>query len=65
MKVCIKSYFAGICKLERKSLKLESKNNLKVRIEGEVITSGEFMDLLEEQKTTSKQSKQKIEYQNT
>ena len=39
--------------------KVGERNNLKVRNKGEVITSDEFTELLEEQKITSKQSKQK------
>ena len=59
MKLCMKSYFAGSLKVRKDKPKVGERNNLKVRIEGEVITSDEFMELLEEQQTTSKQLKQK------
>ena len=59
MKLCMKSYFAGILEVRKDKPKVGERNNLKVRIEGDVITSDEFTELLEEQKTTSKQSKQK------
>ena len=38
--------------------KIGKRNNLKVRVEGEVITSDEFVDLLEEQKA-SREAKKK------
>ena len=58
-KVCLKYYSAGILEVQKDKPKVREQNILKVRIEGKVITSDEFMELLEEQKTTSKQSKQK------
>ena len=37
--------------------KIGKRNNLKVRVEGEVITSDEFVDLLEEQKASREAEK--------
>ena len=62
VKLCMKSYFAGILEVRKDKAKVGERNNLKVKIEGEVITSDELMELLEKQKsekTTSKQSKKK------
>ena len=58
VKLCLKSYFAGILEVRKDKPKIGERNNLKVRIEGEVISSDEFMELLQEQNTT-KQSKKK------
>ena len=46
----MKSYFAGILEVKKDKPKVGERNNLKVRIEGDVITSDEFMELLEKQK---------------
>ena len=55
----MKSYFADILEVRKDKPKVGEQNNLKVKIEGEIITSNEFMELLEEKKATSKQSKQR------
>ena len=60
VKLCYKSYFSGILEARKGNPKIGERNNLKIRIEGEVITSDEFVELLEEQKTT-KQSKKKVQ----
>lgn len=52
VKLCTKSYFAGILEVRKNKPKIGERNNLKVRIEGEVISSDEFMELLEEQKSS-------------
>lgn len=42
-------------------LKIRKQNNLKVQVEGEVITYGEFVDLLEEKKASKEaEKKQKV-----
>ena len=43
----MKSYFAGILEVKKDKPKVGERNNLKVRIEIDVITSDEFMELLE------------------
>ena len=48
----MKTCFAGILEVRKDKPKVREQNNLKVRIEGEVITFDEFMELLEEQNTT-------------
>lgn len=46
-------------------LKIRKQNNLKVQVEGEVITSGEFVDLLEEKKASKEaEKKQKVKRDN-
>ena len=49
LKTRIVSYFSGILDVRTDRPKIGKRNNLKVRVEGEVITSNEFVDLLEEQ----------------
>ena len=45
--------------------KIRKQNNLKVQLEGEVITSGEFVDLFEEKKANKKaEKKQKAKRDN-
>ena len=52
LKTRIVSYFSGILNIRTDRPKIGKRNNLKVRVEGEVITSDEFVDLLEEQKAS-------------
>ena len=53
----IVSYFSGILDVRTDRPKIGKRNNLKVRVEGEVITSDEFVDLLEEQKASKEAEK--------
>jgi len=50
VKTHIVSFFAGILEVRREGPKRGERNNLKIRVEGEAITSDEFMDLLREEK---------------
>ena len=58
VKMCITSYFAGIMEVQKHKPKVGERNNLKIRLEGEVITSDEFLELLEE-KSSKEKSKRK------
>ena len=64
VKMCITSYFAGIMQVQKHKPKVGERNNLKIRLEGEVITSDEFLELLEE-KSKSKWKGTKHEEQAT
>ena len=57
LKTRIVSYFSGILDVWTDRPKIGKRNNLKVRVEGEVITSDEFVDLLEEQKASKEAEK--------
>ena len=57
LKTRIVSYFSGILDVRTDRPKIGKRNNLKVRVEGEVITSNEFVDLLEEQKASKEAEK--------
>ena len=57
LKTCNVSYFSGILDVWTDTPKIGKRNNLKVRVEGEVITSNEFVDLLEEQKASKEAEK--------
>ena len=57
LKTRIVSYFSGILDVRTDRPKIRKRNNLKVRVEGEVITSDEFVDLLEEQKASKEAEK--------
>ena len=57
LKTRIVSYFSGILDVRTDRPKIGKRNNLKVRVEGEVITSDEFVDLLEEQKASKEAEK--------
>ena len=57
LKTRIVSYFSGILDVRTDRPKIGKQNNLKVRVEGEVITSDEFVDLLEEQKASKEAEK--------
>ena len=59
LKTRIVSYFAGMLDIRTDGLKIGKRNNLKVRVEGEVITSDEFVGLLEEQKASKDAEKKK------
>ena len=58
-KTCIVSYFSGILDVRTDGLKIGKRNNLKVRVESEVITSDEFVDVMEEQKASKEAEKKK------
>lgn len=59
------SYFSGILDVQTDGLKIRKQNNLKVQVEGEVITYGEFVDLLEEKKASKEaEKKQKVKRDN-
>ena len=57
LKTRIVSYFSGMLDVHTDGPKIGKQNNLKVRVEGEVITSDEFVDLLEEQKASKEAEK--------
>ena len=57
LKTRIVSYFSGMLDVRTDGPKIGKRNNLKVRVEGEVITSDEFVDLLEEQKASKEVEK--------
>ena len=59
LKTRIVSYFSGILDVRTDGHKIGKRNNLKVRVEGEVITSDEFVTILEEQKASKEAEKQK------
>ena len=59
LKTRIVSYFSGMLDVRTDGPKIGKWNNLKVRVEGEVTTSDEFVDLLEEQKASKEAEKQK------
>ena len=58
-KMCITSYFAGILEIQKHKPKVGERNNLKIRLEGEVLTTDEFIELLEEEKSTKEKGKSK------
>ena len=57
LKTHIVSYFSGMLDVRTDGPKIGKRNNLKVQVEGEVITSDEFVDLLEEQKASKEAEK--------
>ena len=57
LKTHIVSYFSGMLDVRTDGPKNGKWNNLKVRVEGEVITSDEFVDLSEEQKASREAEK--------
>ena len=57
LKTRIVSYFSGMLDVRTDGPKIRTRKNLKVRVEGEVITSDEFVDLLEEQKASKEAEK--------
>ena len=57
LKSRIVSYFSGMLDVRTDGPKIGKWNNLKVWGEGEVITSDEFVDLLEEQKVSKEAEK--------
>ena len=59
LKTRIVSYFSRMLDVRTDGPKIGKWNNLKVRVEGEVTTSDEFVDLLEEQKASKEAEKQK------
>lgn len=60
VRVKVVAYFADILRSKTEQPKLGERNNLKIRVEGEAITSDEFETLLEEQiKERKKKKKQK------
>ena len=63
VKMCITSQFAGIMKVQKHKPKVGERNNLKIRLEDEVITTDELLELLEEEK--SKRKGKKHEQQTT
>ena len=46
--MCITLYFGGILEIKKHKSKIGERNNLKIRLEGEVLTTDEFIELLEE-----------------
>lgn len=46
----IVSYFAGILEIRREGPRIGQRNNLRIRLEGEALTSDEFQDILDEEK---------------
>ena len=54
---CIVSYFSGMLDIRIDGPKIGKRNDLKVWVEGEVITFDEFVDLLEEQKASKEAEK--------
>ena len=58
--LCMKSYFAGILEVRKDKPKVREQNNLKVKIEGEVITSDEFMELLQEQNPPASSQRRRV-----
>ena len=57
LKTRIVSYFSRILDVRTDGIKIGKRNNLKVRFEGEVITSDEFVALLDEQKASKEAEK--------
>jgi len=49
--------FAWILEIRGDGTNIEERNNLKVRVEDEAITSDEFLELLEEQKASKEAEK--------
>ena len=57
LKTRIASYFSQMLDVWTDGPKTGKRNNLKVRVEGEVITSDEFVDLLEKQRRSRRKGK--------
>ena len=57
VKTRIISYFAGILEIRGDGPNIGERNNMKVRVEGEAITSDEFLELLEKQKASKEAEK--------
>jgi len=57
VKLCITSYFAGILEIQKHKPKVGERNNLKIRLEGEVLTTDEFLELIEEEKNAKDKGK--------
>ena len=57
VKTHIVSYFAGILEVKESAPKIGQRNNLRIRVEGEAITSDEFMEMLEAHKIAKEKEK--------
>ena len=55
----IVSYFAGILEIRKERPKIGERNHLKVRVEGEALTSDEFLAILEKQREKKEADKAK------
>ena len=54
VKMCITLCFAGILETKKHKPKIGERNDLKIRLEGEVLTTDEFIELLEEKTPKTK-----------
>ena len=61
LKTQIVSYFAGILEIQTSKPTLGQRNNLRIRVEGDAITSDEFVELLEAQKAAKEKEKEETE----
>ena len=57
LKTHIISYFAGILEIRKEAPRIGQRNNLKIRIEGEALTSDEFQGLLDEESASKEAEK--------
>ena len=59
VKLCITSYFAGILEVQKHKPKVGERNSLKICLEGEVVTTDEFLKLIEEENMPRTKAKSK------
>ena len=50
IKTHLTSYFTGVLQIQKERPEKGKRNNMKIRIEGETVTSDEFLEILEQQK---------------
>ena len=58
LKTHIVSYFAGVLEIRENAPTIGQRNNLRIRVEGEAITSDEFMAILDEQRAAKEAAKE-------
>ena len=51
------SYFTGVLQIQKEQPEKDKRNNMKIRLEGETVTSDEFLQILEEQPKEKEEKK--------
>ena len=57
IKTHLTSYFTGVLQIQRERPEKGKRNNMKIRLEGETVTSDEFLQILEEQQKEKEEKK--------
>ena len=57
IKTHLTSFFTGVLQIQRERPEKGKRNNMKIRLEGETVTSDEFLQILEEQQKEKEEKK--------